>query len=97
MKSYASQTRRLVSTWKNVSNFVGHEFARKYYGKDADFHWIGDCIDVAQINDSYWSVQQMVDALDMKLTRKEIYNYDSETDGTIWCYSRNLKKNGKRK
>lgn len=96
MKSYSELESRLVKTWKTVSNSIGKEFARKYYGKDSDLHWIAGCIDTAMIGDSYWSVQQMVDALDAKLTRDQVWNYDAILDGTVWYYKHNLKKNGKR-
>lgn len=97
MKSYAHHAKKLVDNWKTLSHFIGKEFARKYYGKDSDLHWIAGCIDTAMIGDSYWSVQQMVDALDAKLTRDQVWNYDAILDGTVWYYARNLKKSGKRK
>lgn len=71
-------TKKTIQNWNKATNNLAIAFVTKYYGKECveDMHWIGDEIgDILMINDEFWNVDRMKQALEFKATDEQLMEY----------------------
>jgi hypothetical protein len=74
MKSRKNVQNRLVKMFETHAALLATEFAYKYFGKDHDFYWVGnEAAGVAEINDRYFSMMHMYEALKFNITRAQLF------------------------
>ncbi len=63
--------------WENATNDLAFEFKDKYFGKDCtDIWWIGnETGGVLTINDYYFNLDRIVEAMRYKATKKKLFGY----------------------
>ena len=75
-------TKKLIKNYEIAVQALADKFAKKYYGKDYEMWWVGDEIgDVLFINEFYWNVDRIVEALKENPTEDQLfdfYNYEIE-------------------
>lgn len=66
----------LIKDWEYATDSIAEEFARKYFGRDAELWWVADQVGgVLFINDYFFNIDRMVDSLKYKATRKQMFDY----------------------
>jgi hypothetical protein len=65
-----------LNDWEKASDNLANFFAKKYFGKDVEQWWVGDCTgDVYYINDRFFSISDMVDFIRHKYSAKMMFEY----------------------
>lgn len=68
--------KKMLEAWEVETNILAHEFARKYFGKCSDIWWIAEQVGgVLVVNDYYFNLDRILDALHYKATRKQLFDY----------------------
>jgi len=68
-----------VQLYEEVCDLVARKFAKKYFGKDADYYWIADEIGgVIEIADRFYSITDMVEFIRYKYSAKMMFRYYDE-------------------
>ena len=65
-----------VKEWEVATQALADEFAKIYFGEDADSWWVADCIGgVFHVNDYYFNVDDMLTALKFNATFEQVVDY----------------------
>lgn len=74
MKSRKSIQNELLTAFEDASSDLAVEFARKYFGKDAEPRWVGqDVAGVIEVNDHYVCIGNVYDAMKYGITRAQFF------------------------
>lgn len=62
--------------WITETNKLVDIFSKKYFGRNAEVWWIaGDVGGVLHVNDYFFNLDRIIDALRFKATRKQLFDY----------------------
>lgn len=65
-----------IEVWERKTDYLATLFVYKYFGEDADYYWIGDDIGgVIEVNDYYFDLDRMREALKYGATKKKLFAY----------------------
>lgn len=72
-----AKTKNIIEKWKIASDEVAVFFAEYYFGNDiSDFYWVADDIGgVCVINDYFFDLNDMVDFLCYRYSKKKMFEY----------------------
>jgi hypothetical protein len=67
----------ILSNWEFATQELADAFVKKYYGEDlSECRWIGnEAGDILEINGQFWDVNDMVDALRYKCSKKRLFEW----------------------
>lgn len=89
----------MLGTYELACNELAEYFVTKYFGKDAEYYWIGDEVGgVIEVADRFFSMSDIADFVRHKYSAKMLFSYydqklDSDMKNKEWRYNiKNYKK-----
>jgi len=75
-------TKQILENYKQAIQDIADAFVDKYYGKDiSSQYWTDEIGGIFCANDYYWNVDNMIDALRFKCSKKRLFEwYDLSLD-----------------
>ena len=71
-----NKTKLALEAWENTTNSLMELFVEKYFGKDAEYWWVGDCIgEVLYVNDRFFDIKSIVDFIKYRYTADQMFDY----------------------
>ena len=71
-----NKTKLALEAWQNTTNSLMELFVEKYFGKDAEYWWVGDCIgEVLYVNDRFFGLTDIVDFIQYRYTVDQMFDY----------------------
>jgi hypothetical protein len=83
----------MLGTYELACDELAQYFVVKYFGKEAEYYWIGDEIGgVIDINERFFSIDDMVNFLRYKYSAKMLFKYydeklECDSKGKDWGYN----------
>jgi hypothetical protein len=71
-----NKTKLALEAWQTTTNSLMELFVEKYFGKDAEYYWIADCIgEVLYVNDRFFDLKDIVDFIQYRYTADQMFDY----------------------
>lgn len=68
--------KELLKNWSESTEAIGDFFVLRYFGRDADSHWLADDIGgVLYVNDYFFDLQQVLDFLKYSYSKNKMFEY----------------------
>ena len=69
-------TKETLTLWQDATEQLKEAFIKKYFGKDAEYYWIADCIgEVLYVNDRFFGLTDIVDFIQYRYTADQMFSY----------------------
>ena len=78
------QSKDIINLWEESTTTLTKFFVHKYYGDDAEWHFVRDLIgDILYVNDDFYNMDRILEALRLNATYEQLMEYhEMEVEAT---------------